>query len=538
MAARLTLCMILKDEEELLPAFLDRVRGLWDELVAVDTGSTDRTPALLAEAGARLVRQPWAGDFSAARNVSLDAASGEWVLVLDADEMVSPQLAASARSVLDDESAGAATVLLRDRLPHGHRRETRLLRMFRRDPAIRFRHAIHEDASEGVAAHLGRTGRRLVHLEGVVEHLGYVRSRAAARDKKARDVALLERCLSDDPLDLYAHFKRLEQARFWRDRRLWGRAAADAALAVEQAPARLAALGQGGELLALLADGLYPDAPAAALQLLEARGGRVRPSAALHLRRGELRELVGRLGPAAEDFERCRALAASTSNLQLATVRPLLGLMRLDLARGDLAAARRRVAESLAVAPRDPEALLAAVALQRAAGGPGAVADFAARHGAANGDPVELHEAVGEEALLSGDLPVALRALERAAGEPPAGRPGLQLAVARLAAGDAAGARALAARLGGELPEAALVGLLCDLAEGKDSAVDLDLESSEAERALRGMAAALAAAARPEVRSRLERAAPALAAAFPWLPAALAARGAGGAGGVQGGAPR
>ncbi len=100
MADRLSLCMILRDEEELLPRFLEHARGLWDELVAVDTGSTDRTPRLLAEAGAKVLHRPWTGDFSAARNASLEAATGEWALVLDADELVSPGLVATAHNML------------------------------------------------------------------------------------------------------------------------------------------------------------------------------------------------------------------------------------------------------------------------------------------------------------------------------------------------------------------------------------------------------------------------------------------------------
>jgi hypothetical protein len=99
----------------------------------------------------------------------------------------------------------------------------------------------------------------------------------------------------------------------------------------------------------------------------------------------------------------------------------------------------------------------------------------------------------------------------------------VRLAVARLAAGDLPGARAAAAAA--EAPAAALAGVLCDLAEARDSDVEVDLEPEEAERALRGMAAALAASARPEVLARLRAAAPALAGPFPWLAAALGAAG-------------
>ncbi len=525
MAARLSLCMIVRDEEEFLPRFLLHARGLWDELVAVDAGSVDRTPRLLAEAGATVIHRAWTGDFAAARNVSLESASGDWLAVLDADEMVSPGLVSAARALLLDHTAGAATVSMRNRLPHGHLAEARLLRLFRRDPQIRYRHAIHEDASEGVGAFLERTGLRQVHLDGWVDHLGYVRARASAREKKARDVAILERLLAADPSDLYSHFKRLEQARFWGDRPLWRRAAADALVAIQAHPDRLGQVRHGGELVALVADGLHRGAPREALALMDSWAGRIRPSAAFHLRRGELNELAGRTDEAAADFARCRALVVQTDNVQLATVRPMLGQVRLALARGDRSAALSLVEESLLLAPRDPEALLAAVALHRARGGSPAVEAFAAAHAGAHGSLPELHEAVAEEALLAGDLSLALEALPRAAGAPPAGRPALRLAVAWLAAGEAGAARDLARRLVVDLPEAALVELLCDLAEGRNSDLTVDLERGEADRALRSMVTALAASAIPSVRVALQRSAPEVAQLFPWLAAALAQRG-------------
>ena len=86
MTERLALCLIVKDEAAMLPAFLANVSGLWDELIAVDTGSVDATAELLRHAGAKVLHRPWTHDFAAARNHSLDAASGDWILVLDADE--------------------------------------------------------------------------------------------------------------------------------------------------------------------------------------------------------------------------------------------------------------------------------------------------------------------------------------------------------------------------------------------------------------------------------------------------------------------
>ena len=83
---RISLCMIVKDEEEMLPGCLAAVAEHVDEIVVVDTGSTDRTVEIAESFGANVVEFPWNGSFADARNVSLDHATGDWILWLDADE--------------------------------------------------------------------------------------------------------------------------------------------------------------------------------------------------------------------------------------------------------------------------------------------------------------------------------------------------------------------------------------------------------------------------------------------------------------------
>ena len=89
---RLSLCMIVKDEERFLPACLESVRGLVDELIIVDTGSSDKTKEIaqrfINKVGGKLLDFVWINDFSAARNESLKHATGDWILVLDADEVI------------------------------------------------------------------------------------------------------------------------------------------------------------------------------------------------------------------------------------------------------------------------------------------------------------------------------------------------------------------------------------------------------------------------------------------------------------------
>src|SRR5258708_7781577 len=359
MPKTVSVCMSVKNEAELLPRFVGCAAGLWDELVVVDTGSTDGTVAIARAAGARIITHVWADDFSQARNAGLDVATGDFVLVLDADEMASPGVKAELRALIQDDAVGAATLVMRNLLPHGHRRESPLLRLFRNHPSIRFSYPIHEDVTGAVVQYLEETGRRLGRINAVVDHLGYVRERAASRLKKDRDTAILRRCLERDPADFYSWFKLLELARFWRDRALWSETAKGADAVLDRAgPLALQDKHYGGELIALCADGLYPGDAHRALAFIGAWIDLVPSSAALFLRRGELRELCDETVGAAADFGRCRALADVTADIQMATVRPLMGLARLAIANADLPEAWRRVAAPLASNPPAPQSPL------------------------------------------------------------------------------------------------------------------------------------------------------------------------------------
>lgn len=86
----LSLCMIVKNEEKHLVKCLKSVRNIIDEIIIVDTGSTDKTIDIAKVFGAKIFEFPWTGDFAAARNHSLSQATGNWILILDADEVLSP----------------------------------------------------------------------------------------------------------------------------------------------------------------------------------------------------------------------------------------------------------------------------------------------------------------------------------------------------------------------------------------------------------------------------------------------------------------
>jgi tetratricopeptide (TPR) repeat protein len=514
---QITLCMIVRDEAELLPRFLSCAAGSYDELCVVDTGSQDDSVRILEQAGARILKEPWQNDFSAVRNLGLAQANGEWILVLDADELLSLELVRDIRALADDEQAGAATFVMCNQLPNGRVRRASLLRMFRNDQKIRFRFPIHEDVSESVSRYLRDTERRLVHLNSQAEHLGYIRERAAARDKRTRDRNLLEKCLCSDPTDLYCWYKLLELARFWNDQPLWREKAPAAADALRAAPPP--ALGQahfGGELIALIAQGLHAAQTEQALHFMNSWEERVAPAAAFYLRRAELHEARGNLYLAHADFKTCLHLNDERDQERV-TVRPLLGLSRLALASGQTSEAAKLIASALQHNPRDPEALLAHFAVARMHGGSRAVQRAAAEYLATFGDCNDLHQALGEEALLACDPHTAAHELSCASKGKPAGQTGLRLAQATLASGEIERCRALTSELIEQVPEAALGTLVCDLIENRDSAIELDLEIDQASRALRGWVEVVRNSPHQELFATLKNNLPTLANVFPWV---------------------
>jgi len=509
----ISLCMIVRDEAAMLPGFLDAAAGVWDELCVVDTGSVDATADLLAAAGARVAHRRWDDDFAAARNASLDLARGQWILFLDADERLTPELAAQLRAVAADPAAGAATVVLRDELPGGLRREARLLRFFRNTPGVRFRHRIHEDVTEAVAAALRESGRALVELDGVLEHLGYRPDVAADRDKKARDLALLRRCLQEDPDDWYSRHKLLELARFWRDPDLARELADEFLPRLEAAPRALASLRQGGELLVALADAraLHGDARTA---WLESWRERVPPSPPLLLELGLVEERAGRADAAARRYAEAVA-AAEAAGPPAAAVRPRLALARATAAGGDPEAALAHVHAALAASPRDPEALAALIGFADACGRGDAERAFYVRE---YGESAAWRLALGEDALRRGRWADAAAHLAAAAGDPPRGEAAELLARARLGGGDRPGARDLAAALLPDLPRAALGVLVCDLVDGRDLDLDVDIDQDAADAALADWLDVLWRSGDTEAMTAFLDRLGLVADVFPWLP--------------------
>ena len=197
----LSLCMIVRDEESFLPGSLAAAAPLVDEIVIVDTGSTDRTPRIAAAAGARLLEDPWRDDFSRARNLALDAARGLWILVLDADERLLPCSRTLLDRAIQSPKNEALTVEIRSELAGGGLQSTHIVRLFKNRPEYRYRGRIHEQIAPAIAAHLGLPHIRPPRSPLVALHSGYRPDQRAARQKAARNERLLRAAVSEHPDD-------------------------------------------------------------------------------------------------------------------------------------------------------------------------------------------------------------------------------------------------------------------------------------------------------------------------------------------------
>ncbi len=205
-AMKLSLCMIVKNEERFLAGCLESVRDVVDELVVVDTGSTDATRTIAERFGARVFSFEWIGDFSAARNHALQQAQGEWILYLDADERLVESSRNEVRKLLDDRMAGGFVLWVESaqKLRDGAvQRRMGYPRLFRNHPQIRFEGKVHEQIGPSIE----RLRMPVRPSSVVIEHLGYAQTVEIVQEKAERNLALLRAQLAEDPRNGYVRFQ-------------------------------------------------------------------------------------------------------------------------------------------------------------------------------------------------------------------------------------------------------------------------------------------------------------------------------------------
>ncbi len=196
--------MIVKNEERHLARCLESVRRHVDEIVIVDTGSTDKTLEIASLYGAKLSFFSWTGDFSEARNYALSLVQGPWVLWLDADEELAlPEKKADLKAECSKTDGAAFLVPIRNFHQDGSFDIHHAVRLFRKVNGIRFEGKAHE----GVDAWLLRFGARIVPANFVINHYGYAVNPEEIREKLLRNLRSLREQLAQNPLDATTHYQ-------------------------------------------------------------------------------------------------------------------------------------------------------------------------------------------------------------------------------------------------------------------------------------------------------------------------------------------
>jgi glycosyltransferase involved in cell wall biosynthesis len=206
MPPRVSLCMIVKNEEAHLAGCLESAADLVHEIIVVDTGSTDRTREVASRFGARLFDFPWVDSFAAARNESLRHATGEWIFWLDADDRIDEDNRRRLRTLFaqlpDDNIAYIMTYLaLREAGLNGGNSAADHVQLFRNHPQIRWEYRVHEQIMPSVER-LGGSARR---TDVVIFHIGY-QDADVVRRKLERNLRLLLLEHADRPDDPFTLF--------------------------------------------------------------------------------------------------------------------------------------------------------------------------------------------------------------------------------------------------------------------------------------------------------------------------------------------
>ena len=185
---QLSLTMIVKNEEGYLEECLKSVKNVVDEIIVIDTGSTDRTVEIAEKYGANVFEFDWVNDFSAARNFALSKATGKWILYLDADERLHQKSVKELAKIktLNEKAGYFCTVKSLDN-QNNRDNSMRYIRLFRNIEGLRFVGKVHEQ----ISASLTENGAKLFNSSILIDHVGYNIPENEKKAKAERNLSLL-----------------------------------------------------------------------------------------------------------------------------------------------------------------------------------------------------------------------------------------------------------------------------------------------------------------------------------------------------------
>ncbi len=189
-AGSISLCMMVRNEEENLAQCLNSVKDVVDEIIIVDTGSTDRTVEIAKSFGARIFNHPWEGSFSKARNYSLKYATCEWILILDADEEVDKKDTPKLKEITKSNNYETISFVIKNKFENSTQESyANMIRLFKNFNGTHY---------EGIVHNIIRCrGKRLDSLLNIIHH-GYNLSEDEMEEKFVRTSTLLKKQIKRD----------------------------------------------------------------------------------------------------------------------------------------------------------------------------------------------------------------------------------------------------------------------------------------------------------------------------------------------------
>ncbi len=357
-APKVTLCMIARDEERFLDECLRRASGAFDELVLVDTGSTDRTVEIARSYGAKVVHDPWRDDFAAPRNRGLEAATGDWVLVLDADEFLLEGSCERIRELVSDPRALGYHLRFTNVYTGGKTLGVMMVRLFRNLPGIHYENVIHEQVTPSLQAVGGPLGLQILSADVEVEHHGYTDQVMVDRNKDERNERLFLKQLERAPDDIYGHYKYGDFLRRVPGRSADARRLLDRCLELILAapPSTLRGLPYAGEVAALCAlEAERAGDGARAREVIETALRRFVATPNLHYLAASLAIVDGDAEGAIQHYRRCLAYRDTVLVVPIqdgiTSYVSLAGIAQAWLLRGDRVRAQRLLEQAIAIEP-------------------------------------------------------------------------------------------------------------------------------------------------------------------------------------------
>ena len=204
MRSTISLCMIVKDEEDSLTLCLNSVKDIVDQMVIVDTGSKDKTIQIAKSLGADVHQFQWCDNFAEARNKSIKYATGDWILWIDADETLDPKSVSELKKITQDNNKDYFyRVLISSRNNY----QSKVVysdahRLFPNGLGIRFKNRIHEQIYHSAISKGAQEKITGIHIL----HEGYNLTEEEYKNKLLRNLPLLEKMVGEDKQNSYAHF--------------------------------------------------------------------------------------------------------------------------------------------------------------------------------------------------------------------------------------------------------------------------------------------------------------------------------------------